>query len=146
MGDTGSLLLGMVSAILAIKFIEFNRLNVGNTTFSIHSAPAIAISILLIPLSDTIRVFTLRTLQGKSPFSPDRNHIHHILTDLGFCHLRSTAILILFNIFSIGFTFYFKELDGELLLAINIFFVILFSGFFSHQRRRKRRKEKLLHA
>jgi UDP-N-acetylmuramyl pentapeptide phosphotransferase/UDP-N-acetylglucosamine-1-phosphate transferase len=96
MGDTGSLLLGLSSAILAISFIELNK--IPHPHYFVQSAPAVAISVLIVPLFDTLRVFLLRSLRGKSPFSPDRTHIHHILIDLGFSHLQATGILVLVNL------------------------------------------------
>ncbi len=83
MGDTGSLLLGLVNSILVIKFINVAGNPVSN--FPIAAAPAIGFSILMIPLFDTLRVFGLRILDRRSPFSPDRTHVHHFLLDLGFC-------------------------------------------------------------
>jgi UDP-GlcNAc:undecaprenyl-phosphate GlcNAc-1-phosphate transferase len=62
MGDTGSLLLGLINAILVIKFI-----NVANTTaikIPLHFAPAIGFAILMSPLLDTLRVFGIRTATG----------------------------------------------------------------------------------
>ena len=134
MGDTGSLLLGMVCSVLAIKFIEFNRLRLELPLFNVTSAPAVATSILIIPLADTLRVFAIRLLRGKSPFHPDRNHIHHILTDLGLSHLKATYLLLIFNVIIVMFNFYFQKLPGELLLTINIIYAFAFSSFFTRKR------------
>ncbi len=117
MGDTGSLLLGLINSILVIKFIAIA--SAGTHSISFHSAPAIGFSILMIPLFDTIRVFSLRILNRRSPFSADRNHIHHFLLDAGFSHQQTTLICVLTNLFFIGVALFF---DG---LGINIEFVIL---------------------
>jgi UDP-GlcNAc:undecaprenyl-phosphate/decaprenyl-phosphate GlcNAc-1-phosphate transferase len=87
MGDTGSLLLGLVNSILVIKFIETGA---HYTAYPISAAPAIGIAIMLIPLMDTLRVFGIRIFKGRSPFSPDRNHIHHLLLDRGMNHRNVT--------------------------------------------------------
>lgn len=139
MGDTGSLVLGLVCSILAIKFVEYNRAYIGPEQFQVLSAPAVALSILIIPIFDTLRVFFLRILQGKSPLSSDRNHIHHILTDIGFSHIHSTFILIGTNIFLSFGTFYLMHLKGELLLTLNLFCMLLFSVYFTAKRRKKNR-------
>lgn len=97
MGDTGSLLLGFLMSVLAIKFIELHPY-VSHRVLEIHAAPATAIAILIVPLYDTLRVFTLRLMKGKSPFSPDRNHIHHLLIDCGLQHLTATLLLVMFNV------------------------------------------------
>jgi integral membrane sensor domain MASE1 len=64
----------------------------------IQSAPAVAIGILIVPLFDTLRVFILRIVQGKSPFAADREHLHHHLLQLGITHLQATLILISSNL------------------------------------------------
>jgi UDP-GlcNAc:undecaprenyl-phosphate GlcNAc-1-phosphate transferase len=96
MGDTGSLLLGLVNSILVIKFINTSELPAN--PFPLQAAPAIGFAILMIPLFDTLRVFGLRILDRRSPFSPDRNHVHHFLLDLGFSHKKITFLCVTVNI------------------------------------------------
>jgi UDP-N-acetylmuramyl pentapeptide phosphotransferase/UDP-N-acetylglucosamine-1-phosphate transferase len=90
MGDTGSMMLGLLHAMMAIQFI-----NTANTApvFEVQAAPAIAFAIMFVPLFDTLRVFSYRMLQGSSPFTPDRNHIHHILLRYRFSHAKVTLLL-----------------------------------------------------
>lgn len=135
MGDTGSLLLGLTSSIFAIRFIESNKFYVDE--YTIQSVPAVAIGILIIPLFDTLRVFTIRIIKGKSPFSPDRKHIHHMLLNLGLSHIQSTITLGIVNILFIYLSFRFQSI-GTLNLILLIFgLAILFSGiltYFNHKR------------
>lgn len=98
MGDTGSLILGLVCAVLAIQFIDFNYHLAPTLSYRFEAVPAVAIGILIIPLYDTIRVFTTRIARGHSPFQADRRHIHHLLIDYGYSHLGATGILVGFNI------------------------------------------------
>jgi UDP-N-acetylmuramyl pentapeptide phosphotransferase/UDP-N-acetylglucosamine-1-phosphate transferase len=106
MGDTGSMLLGLICSILLIKFISIS--NPDNIEIvkrlSLKGGPIVAVSFLIIPLFDTVRVFGRRILNGRSPFSPDRTHIHHLLLDKGFTHNRITLILSLASILLIGIT------------------------------------------
>ncbi|MDD0852528.1 MraY family glycosyltransferase [Halobacteriovorax sp. GB3] len=97
MGDTGSLVIGLISSILAIKFVEFNK----ETSF-ILSAPVFAIGVLIIPIFDTFRVICVRIKNGRSPMSPDRNHLHHILIDLGLTHVQASLSLISVNFLVVG--------------------------------------------
>ncbi len=90
MGDTGSMLIGLVNTILVIRFIE-TAPTAG--TFQLAATPALGFGILLLPLMDTLRVFGIRIIHGRSPFSPDRNHLHHILLDRGLNHRSVTLIL-----------------------------------------------------
>ncbi len=83
MGDTGALIIGLVTAALSIKFIELSKFT-GETTPFVFSAPAIAVAMLIVPIYDSLRVFTVRIFKGKSPFEGDRNHIHHRLERLGY--------------------------------------------------------------
>lgn len=96
MGDTGSLLIGLINSILVIKFI--NVAADPTSAFPIESAPAIGFSILIVPLFDTLRVVTIRIIKRRSPFSPDKNHIHHFLLDLGFSHALIVATCLIGNI------------------------------------------------
>ena len=127
MGDTGALLLGLVCSILAILFIELHN-DLEGSIFYIKSAPSFAIAVLILPLFDTLRVFTLRILKGRSPFYPDRTHIHHLLLDTGLNHMQSTIFLLFVNIAFIIFAFYFQTL-GNLSLLI---FIIGISMVFSY--------------
>lgn len=88
MGDTGSLTCGFLVSVMAVEFLELNK---------IQSAPSVAIATMIVPIFDTARVFTLRILKGKSPFSPDQNHIHHVLKRAGFKQLQIVGILVAFN-------------------------------------------------
>ena len=73
MGDTGSLFTGFMLSVFCIRFVELNKL----PTSSFNVAPAIAFSTIIIPIVDTVRVFILRILRGRSPFIADNNHLHH---------------------------------------------------------------------
>lgn len=94
MGDTGSMIVGFTISVLAIKFVEGNRIpGIEASTYYIKAAPAIALAPVLLPLFDMTRVFFQRIIKGRSPFSADRCHIHHILLDAGLSHLQTTVLL-----------------------------------------------------
>lgn len=104
MGDSGSLMLGLINSILVIKFMQ-----VGNTAagaLPVQSVVAVAVAILIVPLADTLRVFSIRISQGRSPFSPDRNHIHHLLLDRGLNHKYVTLCCVLMNTFFITLAYF----------------------------------------
>ena len=117
MGDTGSLLVGLVCSILTIKFIELHR-EIPMNPYAFKAVPAVAIGFLILPLYDTLRVFIMRAMAGKSPLHPDRTHIHHLLIDYGFTHMQATAILVLVNIFFILLVITFQEMGSLNLLAL----------------------------
>jgi UDP-GlcNAc:undecaprenyl-phosphate/decaprenyl-phosphate GlcNAc-1-phosphate transferase len=136
MGDTGSLLLGLVNSILVIKFIN----TAGNpaSNFPIESAPAIGFSILMIPLFDTLRVFGLRIMQRRSPFSPDRTHVHHFLLDLGLSHRMVTITCVLVNITFIAMAFFMRSLGTTLVLGVLLLSSFIFIGIIYYSRPKNR--------
>lgn len=96
MGDTGSLLIGLIASILVIKFIDIA--NAVDVPYPIAASPAIGFTILMIPLLDTLRVFAIRIFHRRSPFSPDRNHVHHLLLDRGLSHRTIALSLVITNL------------------------------------------------
>ena len=120
MGDTGSLLIGLVCAILAIKFIESHNALAQDHRWAFKAVPVVAIGIMILPLFDTLRVFTMRALRGKSPFSPDRTHIHHLLIDAGLTHMQATGVLVVVNIFFIIIVFALQDIGSINLLLLII--------------------------
>jgi UDP-N-acetylmuramyl pentapeptide phosphotransferase/UDP-N-acetylglucosamine-1-phosphate transferase len=119
MGDTGALIIGLISAALAIKFIELNKFIPGSKP-AFYSAPAIAVSILIVPIFDSLRVFTIRILKGYSPFKGDRNHIHHRLERLG---LKPSLIVLStagFNLAVIAATILLQHFGNFMLIFLII--------------------------
>jgi UDP-GlcNAc:undecaprenyl-phosphate GlcNAc-1-phosphate transferase len=118
MGDTGSLILGTILSIIVIKF---NELNVDQTApYAIASAPAVSFAILIYPLVDTLRVFIIRILHKRSPFSPDKNHLHHRLLTLGFSHKEATYTIIAINIIFVIPVFLLQNIGIAWLMVFNI--------------------------
>ncbi|RFS22519.1 undecaprenyl/decaprenyl-phosphate alpha-N-acetylglucosaminyl 1-phosphate transferase [Chitinophaga silvatica] len=135
MGDTGSLLIGLVNAVLVLKFIEV----AGNPAakMPIASTPAVAFAILIVPLFDTLRVFAVRMLQGRSPFSADRNHIHHYLLDLRLNHRQTTLVSVAINASYILGAFILQGLGATLLLMVVIGSATFFTGLLYVSRKKK---------
>lgn len=92
MGNTGSLIIGFMLAFFAVRFVNLNASYRYEPT-AFFNAPIVAIVILIVPIFDTLRVFLVRIMAGRSPFSADRNHMHHILLDNGLSHVGATAVL-----------------------------------------------------
>ena len=136
MGDTGALLLGLISVILTIKFFEINK-TLTDSPYFISSSIIFAITIIILPIYDTIRVLVLRILEWKSPFHPDKKHLHHLLLDLGLSHMQVTLILISINILFILIAYFFRGLDMNLLLLIIIALLLFLTGIliFIHKRK-----------
>ena len=102
MGDSGSLVVGLMMGVLAVKFIDVAASAPVPPAYAIANPVAVCVGILVIPLFDTIRVFVTRIARGQSPFAADKRHIHHMLIASGFSHLESTAMLGLTNLLIIS--------------------------------------------
>lgn len=126
MGDTGALLCGLVASILAIEFIELHK-EIGDSPYAFKSAPAVAAGIMILPLFDTLRVFVMRALKGKSPLYPDRTHIHHLLIDSGLTHMQATYMLVGVNLLFIFIVVIFQDMGNLNLLLLILFIAILLS-------------------
>jgi UDP-N-acetylmuramyl pentapeptide phosphotransferase/UDP-N-acetylglucosamine-1-phosphate transferase len=130
LGDTGSLLLGL---LIAIQVIQYNEFALTTTPQETAFSPIFSLAILATPLADMIRVFAVRIINGKSPFAPDLGHIHHRLLKLGFSHFASTIIIVLTNCLIISLAFAFRFLNKHLLmglLILVIFFLLQLPDFF----------------
>lgn len=130
MGDTGTMIVGFVLAILVLGFLNVTD---SNTESSFHkTAPAITIAILFYPLMDTLRVFILRTFKyKKSPFTADRNHIHHSFIDLKLSHLKISILLLFLNalLVLLSFIVCLQDFTNRVWLIIVIGSVIFYSSF-----------------
>jgi len=108
MGDTGSLVIGLVLGILTLKLLSVDDTAYGSLSFYRAQLPLFLTAVLFVPLLDTMRVMFLRLTRGVSMFKPDRNHLHHIIVDFGLSHRKAS--------FFIGFVNFF--------VALIMFFVI----------------------
>jgi UDP-N-acetylmuramyl pentapeptide phosphotransferase/UDP-N-acetylglucosamine-1-phosphate transferase len=136
MGDSGSLMIGLVNSILVIKFI--NVAHIPQVAVPVTASVAIGFAILIVPLLDTLRVFSIRILKGKSPFTPDRNHVHHLLLDRGLNHAEVTFTCVAINVGFIFLAWFGQSLGTTILLSIIL--IIAFSGLgFLYYHKRPRR-------
>lgn len=120
MGDTGSMLVGFVVAVLSIVVINGAT---NSVQLPVNEAIPLVLSVLLIPIYDTIKVFIVRIIHGRSPFFPDRNHIHHCLLKIGLNHGQATLILFFVTLMFIWFSYSFSSVLGlnySLVLLISI--------------------------
>lgn len=134
MGDTGSLIVGFILATYAIRFNEFSITE--PKRLIIQSAPVVSIAILAIPIFDTIRVFLIRILRGKSPFKPDKIHIHHELLANGYTHHQATTLISSFSLFLIILIYYLQSKMGlypllfVLIGCVALFYIIPFTFIY----------------
>ena len=116
MGDTGALVIGMLLAIFAIHFMNVNYALPVDAPYRFLSTIATAACLLIIPLVDTSRIIILRLLKGKSPFRPDKNHIHHAIMRLGKSHSQTSIILAGTHLFYISMALVLHDLSERYVL------------------------------
>ena len=122
MGDTGSLILGFVIAVLCIRLLQING-SVANPILT--HAPMFVLGIVLIPVFDTIRVFAMRIWKGGSPFEADKTHIHHLLTNRGFSHVFATRTIYFIHALILIEVYLLQSVKQELILLFLIAFMLL---------------------
>ncbi|WP_321286058.1 MraY family glycosyltransferase [uncultured Sunxiuqinia sp.] len=137
MGDTGSLILGCLLGILAIKFLSFNV--TAPEMVKIHNAPNFILSLLIVPVTDTLRVFAIRLYQKRSPFSADMNHIHHILIRSGMQHIQASVFLILYTLFFVSLS-----ISSQAYLSTTFSFLLTLAISFAVIGYLHRRSEKIM--
>ena len=95
-GDGGTMMLGFLMAIFAIGALSMRRCQ----ELEAHGVGVIAmtLAVLCIPIFDTLRVMTARMVRGRSPFKPDKSHLHHLFIDMGFSHLGSAITILTMNL------------------------------------------------
>ena len=130
MGDTGSLIVGLIISILTLKFLALRPTVYTELPFLLENAPLIAISILIVPLFDTARVFAIRIANKKGPFSPDRNHTHHVLIDYwGLTHKQASFIIGCFNLLFVMLFIVLGSTAKNLGMVIMLVSVVIVLGY-----------------
>ena len=96
-GDSGTLMLGMIMTICLFYSLSSKQPGDRLEDKGI-SLVAFTLAVLCIPVFDTLRVMTNRVLRGKSPFKPDKTHLHHLFIDMGFSHLGTAIFILMINL------------------------------------------------
>lgn len=125
-GDAGTMMMGILLTWFVIRYLSYYGIERGLPGGLCPIANSLGI--LSVPIFDTLRVMCMRMLQGRSPFSPDRTHLHHAFVDCGFSHASTAVseILISLVIFLISNILYLLDCSAE----VQLYFVILSSVIF----------------
>lgn len=91
LGDGGSLVLGFICALFVMRVIQSGDDVVTGSTISF------TLAVLAVPVFDTLRVMTARMFQRRSPFSPDKTHLHHMFIALGCSHAQTAVNMVVLN-------------------------------------------------
>mgnify|MGYP000713459744 CR=1 FL=1 len=130
MGDTGSLVVGMILSILAINCIKYGLVT---ETFKLQNkGPLLAISFLAIPLFDSLRVFVIRSIKGNGPLVAGRDHIHHAFLELNYGHKYTSIVLCAISAFLILVSYFLLEYNVNVSIAVlaGVSYLVLFIPFY----------------
>ena len=129
MGDTGSLIVGFLIGIMTLRFFALSTIQLQKIHVKPENIIILALAVLFVLFIDTLRVVAIRFLNKKEIFSPDRNHIHHILVDLGWSHKKVSILITVFNVFIIVLFFVLNIFLETKILSIMFGFSTLLSMF-----------------
>jgi UDP-GlcNAc:undecaprenyl-phosphate GlcNAc-1-phosphate transferase len=119
MGDTGSQFLGFSAGVLVIILSQ---------SVNASMSPVIPLLLLGLPILDTFAVMAQRIYEKRSPFSPDKNHIHHKLLALGFDHYEAVLVIYLIQTVFVGLAFVLRYESDELIFSV--YFLLSFIAIF----------------
>ncbi|MFD2200576.1 glycosyltransferase family 4 protein [Shivajiella indica] len=118
MGDTGSLSLGFILSVLTILFIDSNGTMSSVSPWKFNAPIASGVALMIVPIYDTTRIFARRIRRGRSPFAPDKNHVHHFLMRMGLSHDKVTITLGFIKLFFIALIFIGSQYSDYVMLPL----------------------------
>ncbi len=121
MGDSGSMTIGVIVSLLAIWLISKDNSQMIYPFDQIRT-PLVAMTLLAYPLTDTIRVFTLRALKGQSPLKADKNHIHHKMLLNGMNHKQIVLFISIYSLLMVAMLLLTNGLEPNLSLVLLLIF------------------------
>ena len=134
MGDCGSMLLGLMSAATAI--VVTGQIDPISISYG-RALPAflpvlLPLAMMLLPLTDMMLAVVRRVSAGKSPFHPDRMHIHHRLLSAGLTHRRVVLVMYMWTaavVFPLAAWAFIETRQAILALGLSLIAAFVFTGF-----------------
>ena len=124
-GDGGTLLMGTVMTYFVLDCLHGDVAAETARNENLGLVP-FTLSVLAVPVFDTLRVMTTRMLHGRSPFSPDKSHLHHLLFEFHFSHIGTTCTEILLNMLVVGVWWTAYALGASIDMQL---YAVLLTGF-----------------
>ena len=124
-GDGGTLLMGTVMTYFVLDCLHGDVAAETARNENLGLVP-FALSVLAVPVFDTLRVMTVRMLRGRSPFAPDKSHLHHLLFEFHFSHIGTTCTEILLNMLVVGVWWTAYALGASIDMQL---YAVLLTGF-----------------
>lgn len=133
-GDSGTMVMGMVLSYDVIMLLSSDA-DIVAPVLGGHKVGlvALAVAILAVPVADTLRVMTMRIAHHRSPFSPDRTHLHHILLDYSHSHSLTTLSELLIALIIVGacaVTCWVKaSIDVQFYVVVLVAMILMWGGY-----------------
>ena len=121
-GDAGTLSLGIIFSVFVMTIIS-SKQSIEGLPNNLGVVP-FTLAVLCVPVFDTLRVMSVRILKGRSPFSPDRTHLHHLFLELGYSHIGSALSIIMINLFVV--LCWFLAFKAGLSINTQLYIVVVF--------------------
>ena len=111
-GDAGTMVMG----VLMTWFVMCSMHDAGRGMILDYAycPTAMVVAILSVPVADTLRVMTMRVFHGKSPFSPDKTHLHHAFVGIGVSHSITALSEILIDVIVVAIWYLSVRLGAPL--------------------------------
>lgn len=133
-GDGGTLVMGTIMSMFVINILKETSLSAGLAKEGVGLIP-FTLSVMAVPVFDTLRVMSARIMKKRSPFNPDKTHLHHIFLELGFSHTGTTVCILSLNFLVIVAWFLSYKLGASIdtqlyiVLALSILITFVFYKF-----------------
>lgn len=149
-GDSGTLMLGILICDIVMSILTTGSECSVNLSRRPYCLPAFVLAALAIPVFDTLRVMFGRILRGRSPFRPDKSHLHHAFIGYGFHHLETAMLEIILNMLVIVLVFVLSrsylpiewQLYGVVLVGFAVTFVLFWLLGRRYRIAKRNQKEK----
>ena len=141
LGDGGSLMLGTLLAIFTFSVLSKDSPCAQYADDGV-SLVALVLAILAVPVFDTLKVMIFRVVKGRSPFHPDKTHLHHLFIELNYSHLITSAIIVTVNALIIVACFVSWKLGASIdwqvyiVIACSLLFTWGYYFYMEHEHRK----------
>jgi len=148
-GDGGTYVMGVVMCVFVGRILHSESM-CGECLPTSTGLVSFTLAVLSIPVFDTVRVMSMRILNGHSPFHPDKTHLHHLFIDMGFSHVATMSCIVVFDIFVVvcWLLMYRLSIHGDVQLyavvALGISLTFVFYGCVRRSQARNGRLYKFM--
>lgn len=133
MGDTGSMVIGFIIALLTIKILSYNLDTFNQQPMPLRHIPYFILSVIFVPFYDTTRIIVVRLLKGQGVFTADQSHTHHLITkNYNLSHIKTSLIIGGFNVAMIILFFFLAVYANTIIILSTLALIITgLSVFFN---------------